>query len=85
MTFIEITKINSYNEIGKALVRVEDIVGIKEKHVEPTHTYDINGNEVTTTQGPRDFQVLVANECGARETYHIDENEYARLVNLLTK
>ena len=77
--FIEITKINSYNETGKALIKVEDIVGIKENHVEPTKTYDINGNEVTSTPGPRDFTLKLTTI-----EYHIGENEYNKLLTLLT-
>lgn len=84
-TFVEIEKINSYGETGKALVRTADIVGIKQKHVEGTKLYDSEGNLVSETPATeKDFQVLVANECGARETYHIKESEYTRLVALLT-
>lgn len=84
-TFVEITKVNSYGETGKALVRVADIVGIKQKHVESTKLYDSEGNLVSETPSDKkDFQILVANECGARETYHVDETEYTRLVALLT-
>ncbi len=82
--FIEITKTNSYGEEGKALVRTTDIIGIKQKHVEGTKLYDSEGNLVQETPSTeKDFQVLVASEFG-RETYHINENEYARLVKVLT-
>lgn len=84
-TFLEIEKINSYGETGKALVRVADIVGIKQKHVEGTKLYDSEGNLVSETPATeKDFQILVANECGARETYHVNETEYTRLVKVLT-
>lgn len=84
-TFIEISKINSYGEEGKALVRVADIVGIKQKHVDSTKLYDSEGNLVQETPATtKDFQVLVANEKGYCEKYHINENEYARLVKELT-
>lgn len=83
--FIEITKINSHNEEGKALVRTEDIVGIKQNHVEGTKLYDDQGNVVSETPATtKDFTLLVASDI-ARETYHIDEKEYTRLVALLTK
>ena len=84
-TFIEIAKINSYGEKGVALIRVNDIVGIKEKHVESDKLYDANGNVVKETPKPRDFQILVVSERGNNETYHVDETEYARLVAELTK
>ena len=82
--FIEITKTNSYEEKGKALIRTEDIIGIKENHVEGTKLYDDQGNLVSETPATtKDFSLLVASEI-ARETYHIDETEYNRLVKLLT-
>ena len=82
--FVEITNTNSYGETGKALVRTTDIIGIKQKHVEGTKLYDSEGNVVQETPATeKDFQVLVASEFG-RETYHVSETEYARLVALLT-
>lgn len=84
-TFIEINKINSYGETGVALVRTNDIVGIKQKHVESTKLYNENGDLVSETPATnKDFQVLVANERGFTEKYHVDETEYQRLVSLLT-
>ena len=83
--FIEITKTNSYNEQGKALIRVEDVIGIKQNHVEGTKLYDDQGNLVSETPATtKDYTLLVASDI-ARETYHIDENEYTRLVALLTQ
>lgn len=85
-TFIEITKINSYGEQGKALIRVNDIVGIKQKHVDSVKLYDENGNVVSDTPSTKkDFQILVVNATsGANEKYHVDENEYTRIVSELT-
>ena len=80
--FIEITKINSHNEQGKALIKTEDIVGIKQNHVEGTKLYDDQGNLVSETPATtKDFTLLMVNG----KTFHIDENEYARLVQELTK
>lgn len=83
--FIEITKINSHQEQGKALIRTEDIIGIKQVHVDGTKLYDDQGNVVQETPATtKDYVLLVASDI-ARETYHIDETEYTRLVGLLTK
>lgn len=83
--FIEITKVNSHNETGKALIRVEDIVGIKQKHVEGQKLYDDQGNLVSETPATtKDFQVLVCDQNGHTEKYHVDETEYTRLVQVLT-
>jgi len=80
--FIEITKVNSYNEQGKALIKTEDIVGIKQNHVEGQKLYDDQGNLVSETPATtKDFTLLMVNG----KTFHIDENEYTRLVQELTK
>lgn len=82
--FIEINKINSHGEEGKAFVRAEDIQGIIEKHVEPTKLYDEDGNVVSETPNPKDFQVLIVTERHNDTTLHINEQEYTRLVAILT-
>jgi hypothetical protein len=79
--FIEINKINSHNEQGKALIKLEDVVGIKENHVEPTKLYDDQGNVVNETPNPKDFTLKLSN--GA--SYHIDETQYQTLVQILTQ
>lgn len=78
--FVEITKINSHNETGKALVKVESIIGMKQIHVEPTRLYDENGNLVSETPKANEYTIL----CERGDVFHIDENEYNRLVALLT-
>lgn len=82
--FIEITKINSYGEKGVALIRVEDIQGIKEHHVESEKLYDENGNVVQETPKGRDFGILVVTERGNQEVFHVDETEYQRVKGILT-
>lgn len=82
--FIEITKINSHQESGKALIRTEDVIGINQLHVDGTKLYDDQGNVVSETPATtKDFEILVASNYG-RITYHVDENEYNRIVTLLT-
>lgn len=82
--FIEIEKINSHGETGKALIRTTDIIGIKQKHVESTKLYDSEGNVVSETPATdKDFQILVASEFGS-EKFHVNETEYKRIVSLLT-
>lgn len=84
-TFIEITKTNSYGEQGKALIRLSDIIGIKEMHVEPTRTYDIDGNVVSETPKPKDFRIFVGGGWYSREQFHVSESEYNRIVKELTE
>lgn len=78
--FIEINKINSHNETGKALINIEDVIGIKENHVEPTKLYDNDGNVVSETPNPKEFTLKLNNGM----SYHIDETEYNNLVQVLT-
>lgn len=83
--FVEITTTNENGENKKALVRVADIVGIKELHVEGVKLYNENGDLVSETPATtRDFQVLVVNPCGSKLTLYVGESEYLRLVQILT-
>lgn len=79
--FVEITKVNSHGEIGKALLSVERIVGIKEIHVEPLRLYDENCTLVSETPRPKEFTIRLTEG----DVFHIDENEYNRLVGILTE
>ena len=79
--FIEIEKINSHQEKGKALIKLADVEGIKENHVEPTKLYDENGNVISETPNPRDFTLKLTNGM----TYHIDETQYNSLLTILTQ
>lgn len=81
--FIEINKVNSYGEKGVAFVKTEDIMGIKEYHVESEKLYDENGNVVSENARPRDFGVLVVTERGNQEVFHVDEVEYQRIKGIL--
>lgn len=78
--FIEITT----NESKKALVRTEDIVGIKELPTETEKLYDENGEIVSETPKAKAFQVFVKNE-GSCLKLMVDETEYQKLVAELTK
>ena len=82
--FIEISKINSYGEEGKALIRVSDIQGINEKHVEVKKLYNEQGDLVSEEKGDKLFGVLVVTERGNNEVFYVNETEYQRLVTLLT-
>lgn len=82
--FIEINKINSYGEKGIALVKLEDIMGVKEYHVESEKFYDEDGNVVQENPRARDFGILVVTERGNQEVFHVDEVEYQRVKDILT-
>lgn len=84
-TFIEINKTNSYGDKGVAFIRIADIMGIKEQHVESVKLYNENGDLVSETPGEKLFGVLVATERGSKETFYVDQAEYERLKDLLNK
>lgn len=82
MTFIKVTRINSYGEEKELHIFLEDIKAIDEKHVEPTTLYDENGNEIETRENPKDYTIIVSRD-NFLKSYHIREEEKDRLVKLL--
>ena len=78
--FVEITKINSRNETGIALVKVEDITGACQQPKHITRLYDENENLVSETEDAPRFALFVGSQ-----TYIVDETEYKRVKDLLTK
>ena len=81
MKFIEIEKINTRQEKGKALVGIETIVGMCQQHNHTTRLYDEEGNLVSETQDAPRYAVLT--NCG--QTYVVEETEYERIKAELTK
>ena len=79
--FVEINKINAKNESGKALIKVESIVGICQQPKHTTRLYDENDNLVSETEDAPRFAVLT----DTHQTYIVEENEYNTLKDLLTK
>lgn len=84
MAYVEIThSLNLNREMGKALIRVEDIIGIKEEETETKKLYDEDGNLVSEEPKDKLFAVLVANDLGCKTKLYINENEYTRLSQIL--
>lgn len=79
--FIEINKINTRNEKGVALIKLENIVGICSQPNHYTRLYDENQELVSETQDENRYAVLT--NCG--QTYIIEKDEYERLKTELTK
>lgn len=79
--FIEITKINTRQETGKALINTDNIVGICQQPKHFTRLYDEHQELVSETEDAPRFAVLT--NCG--QTYVVEESEYNRLKDLLTK
>ena len=79
--YYELTKINSYGESGKALIKKDNVIAIKELHVGTIKSYDNNGNLISETPAPKQFMVFMK-DC---ESFYINETEYNKLVKELTK
>lgn len=84
MTFIEVNYKHNEEELVE-LVRKEDIIGIKELATQPKRLYDEDGNLVSEEKSPRVFQVLVASDRNTKDTILVEEKEYNRLKDLLSK
>ena len=79
--FIEINKINSRNEDGKAFIQTESIVGMCSQPNHVTKLYDEDGNVVSETQDENRYAVLT----NVGQTYIVSKQEYERLKTELTK
>lgn len=79
--FIEIKKINTRNEEGKALINLDNIVGLCQQPNHFTRLYNESGDLVSEEQDTPRYAVLT--NCG--QTYVIEESEYERLKAELTK
>ena len=87
-TFVEITTLNTScdSEETKAFIRTNDIVGIKQLHVEGKKLYDEDRNLVSEEPATeKQFQVLVINDKGTKEKFIINETEYTNLVKVLNE
>ena len=72
---LKITKINTRNEEGIALLRKEDIVAVVQQPTHFTKLYDANGNLVSETQDSPRFAIIT----NVGQTYIVNETEYQRL------
>ena len=79
--FIEISKINTRNEEGKALINTDNIVGMCQQPKHFTRLYDENQELVSETEDTPRYAVLT--NCG--QTYVVSESEYERIKAELTK
>ena len=79
--FVEIAKINGKNENGKALIKVEDVIAIVQQRKHTTKLFDENENLVSETEDAPRFAVLTS----TNQTYIVEEDEYNKLKDLLTK
>ena len=74
-------KINKRQEKGKALIMVESIVAICEQPKHITRLFDEDNNLVSETEDAPRYAILT--NCG--QTYVVEETEYQRIKDLLTK
>lgn len=80
-TFIQVNKINGRQEEGKALIKLDTIVGMCQQPKHFTRLYDGDGNLVSETEDTPRFAVLT--NCG--QTYIVSETEYENIKAELDK
>ena len=79
--FIEIEKINTRQEKGKALINTDNIVGMCQQPKHFTRLYNEDQELVSETEDTPRYAVLT--NCG--QTYVVEQAEYDRLKVELTK
>ena len=79
--FVEIKKINTRDEEGVALIKVEDVIAIVQQPKHVTRLFDENDNLVSETEDAPRFVVLT----NTNQKYIVSEDTYKELKDLLTK
>ena len=82
--FKEITKINSRNEEGLALIKVDNIVAMVQQPKHVTRLYDENENLVSETEDAPRFAVIVSDGT-THQSYMISQATYDELKAELLK
>lgn len=73
---LKLTRKNPLNEDKETIIETNNIVCIKDKHVEPTRLYDEDDNLVETRESPKLFEIVLAH-C---PSVFVDETNYKKLV-----
>lgn len=82
--FKEITKINSRNEEGKALIKVDNIVAMVQQPKHITRLYDENKNLVSETEDKPRYAVIVS-DGATHQNYIVSQETYDELKAELLK
>lgn len=82
--FKEITKINSRNEEGKALIKVDNIVAMVQQPKHITRLYDENENLVSETEDESRYAVIVSDGT-THQNYIVSQATYDELKAELLK
>ena len=77
--FVEIKKINTRQEEGKALINTDNIVAMTQQPKHTSRLYNEDHDLVSETEDTPRYAVLT--NCG--QTYIVEESEYERLKGLL--
>ena len=75
--FITLTRVNSYGETSDVIIKVDNIVAVKEVHQETEKLYDENGNLVQENPKPKQYIVFVE---GCHDLFYITSDSYQTLV-----
>lgn len=82
--FKEITKINSRNEEGKALIKVDNIVAMVQQPKHVTTLYDEEGNVASETEDATRYAVIVSDGT-THQNYIVSQETYDELKAELLK
>jgi len=82
--FKEITKINSRNEEGKALIKVDNIVAMVQQPKHVTRLFDENENLVSETEDEPRYAVIVSDGT-THQNYVVSQATYDELKAELLK
>lgn len=82
--FKEITKINSRNEEGKALIKVDNIVAMVQQPKHITRLFDENENLVSETEDEPRYAVIVSDGT-THQNYIVSQATYDELKAELLK
>ena len=85
--FEQINRINRHGEKKVSLIKLEDIAYIHEEHLDPVCLYNADGELVSEEQPKERTFIVVLNTTNqyGQVRYKVDEEEYNKLVEKLTK
>ncbi len=73
---LKITRTNTHGEEKECVINTDYIIGITDKHVEPTRLYDECGNLVEEKPNPKVFEIVLKGGTHTR----VNEETYNKLV-----
>ena len=76
---LKIVRTNPLNEKKETVIETDNIVCIKDKHIEPTRLYDENGDLVEERESDKVFEIVLEH-C---PSVYVSEDVYTKLITKL--